>query len=111
MEIPFQLIDWSKIPATEHPGQPGTAYWQTIQFQGLRIRMVEYSSNYIADHWCTKGHIVHCLEGEVTSELSDGRKFELTPGMTYVVSDDLSSHKSVTTTGVKLLIVDGDFLK
>jgi len=109
--IPYQSIDWANIPRTEHKGENGTAYWQTMQFDGLRIRLVEYSKGYIADHWCTKGHIVHCLEGEFISELKDGEKTVLTKGMTYVVTDELSSHRSSTIDGVKLLIIDGDFLK
>jgi len=109
-EIPFQLINWTEIPKEEFKGEKGTAYWQTIRFAGLRIRLVEYSPGYIADHWCKKGHIVHCLEGEFTSELENGGKFKLSPGMTYVVSDNLSSHRSITSTGVKVLIIDGDFL-
>lgn len=109
--IPFQTIDWSNVPRSEHKGESGVAYWQTVQFEGLRIRLVEYSKGYIADHWCTKGHIVHCLEGDFVSELLDGEKFTLTRGMTYVVSDELSSHRSSTEHGVKLLIIDGDFLK
>jgi len=108
--IPFQITDWQLIPKTEHTGEQGTSFWQTIQFPGLRIRMVEYSKGYIADHWCKKGHIVHCLEGEFTSEMKSGETFHLVPGMMYVVSDELSSHRSVTKTGVKLLIIDGDFL-
>ena len=109
--IPFQTIDWTNIPKTEHKGETGIAYWQTVQFEGLRIRIVEYSKGYLADHWCTKGHIVHCLEGEFRSELQNGEEFILTKGMTYVVSDDLSSHRSITKDGVKLIIIDGDFLK
>jgi hypothetical protein len=109
--IPFQTIEWSKIERTEHKGETGIAYWQTIQFDGLRIRIVGYSPGYVADHWCEKGHIVYCLEGEVINELKEGTKNILTPGMSYVVSDDLSAHRSITKTGVKLLIIDGDFLK
>lgn len=109
--IPFQLIDWSNIEKTEHQGETGFATWQTVQFEGLRIRMVEYSKDYFADHWCEKGHIVYCVEGEVINELKDGTQSVLTPGMSYVVSDDLSSHRSITKNGVKLLIIDGDFLK
>ena len=109
--IPFQTVDWSKISKTEHKGETGIAYWQTLQFEGLRIRLVEYSKGYVADHWCTKGHIVHCLEGDFVSELNDGKKSVLSKGMTYVVTDDLSSHRSSTVNGVKLLIIDGDFLK
>jgi hypothetical protein len=109
--IPFQSIDWATIEKVEHTGETGTAFWQTIQFSGLRIRLVEYSKEYLADHWCQKGHIVHCLEGEFVSELKNGNNFILTKGMTYVVSDELSSHRSVSKNGVKLLIIDGDFLK
>ena len=109
--IPFQAIDWTNVPKTEYKGETGVAYWQTIQFHGLRVRIVEYSKDYIADHWCQKGHIVHCLEGVFISEFKDGTKNTMTKGMTYVVSDELSSHRSVTETGAKLLIIDGDFLK
>jgi hypothetical protein len=108
--IPFQTIDWSVIPKEEHVGEKGTSFWQVIQLLGLRIRIVEYSKGYIADHWCKKGHIVHCLEGEFVSELEDGNSVTLTKGMTYVVSDELSSHRSSTKDGVRLLIVDGNFL-
>jgi hypothetical protein len=109
--IPFQAIDWSTIPKIEHKGESGTAFWQTVQFEGLRIRLVEYSKGYLADHWCQKGHIVHCLEGEFVSELKNGEKITLYKGMTYVVSDNLSSHRSFTNDGVKVMIIDGDFLK
>jgi quercetin dioxygenase-like cupin family protein len=109
--IPFQTINWTDVPKEEFKGEKGFAYWQTKQFDGLRIRIVEYSAGYIADHWCKKGHIVHCLEGDFTSELQDGQQIVLTKGMTYVVSDELSSHRSKTNNGVKVLIVDGDFLK
>lgn len=109
--IPFQTIDWKSVPKTEHKGEKGMAFWQTIQLPGLRVRLVEYSKDYIADHWCKKGHIVHCLDGEFVSELQNGEQHILTKGMTYVVSDDLSSHRSITKNGVKLLIIDGDFLK
>lgn len=109
--IPYQTIDWTSVPRTEHKGETGVAYWQTMQFEGLRIRLVEYSKGYVADHWCKKGHIVHCLEGEFVSEMEGGEKSVLTKGMTYVVTDELSSHRSVTKDGVKLMIIDGDFLK
>lgn len=111
LNIPFQTIDWSAIPRVTYKGETGTAFWQTVQFEGLRIRIVEYSSGYLADHWCKKGHIVHCLEGEFVSELQNGEEFTLREGMTYVVSDDLSSHRSRTQHGVKVMIIDGDFLK
>ncbi|MFV8346623.1 DHCW motif cupin fold protein [Flavobacterium sp. ZB4P13] len=109
--IPFQTINWDTIEKTEHIGTTGIAYWQTIQLGGLRIRKVTYSKGYLADHWCQKGHIVHCLEGDFISELDSGEHVQLSKGMTYVVSDDVSSHRSITANGVELLIIDGDFLK
>ena len=109
--ISFQTIDWNNIVKTEHLGEKGTSFWQTLQFDNLRVRIVEYSEGYLADHWCQKGHIVHCLEGEFSSELEHTEIFSLSKGMTYVVSDTLSSHRSISKNGVKLLIIDGEFLK
>jgi hypothetical protein len=109
--ISFQTLDWTSVPKIMHQGEAGVAFWQTIQFPGLRIRLVEYSQGYIADHWCQKGHIVHCLKGEFISELQDGKEFILKRGSTYIVSDGLSSHRSISKNGVKLLIIDGDFLQ
>jgi len=111
MMIPFQTIDWSSIPKIEYKGETGIAYWQTVQFNGLRVRIVEYSKGYIADHWCEKGHIVHCLEGDFISEMQNKKVFELKTGMTYIVTDEISSHRSLSVNGVRLLIIDGDFLR
>ena len=108
--IPFQVIDWTGIDRIEYPGQTGSAFWKTLQFPRLRIRVVTYSSGYLADHWCQKGHIVHCLDGELVTEQENGEKFVLKEGMTYVVSDNLSSHRSIAEREVRILIIDGDFL-
>jgi mannose-6-phosphate isomerase class I len=110
-KINFEIIDWSIVAKTEHKGETGNAFWQTKNYDGLRIRLVEYAAGYLADHWCSKGHIVHCLEGEIVTELSTGEKISLQKGMSYVVSDEMSAHRSFSGEGVKLLIVDGDFLK
>lgn len=109
--IPFHLIDWATIGTTEQRGERGTALSKSLQLPGLRIRVVEYSVGYLADHWCKKGHIVHCLKGELVSEHENGGRFVLREGMTYVVSDNLSSHRSSAKEAVTLLIVDGDFLR
>ena len=109
--IPFQTIDWSSVEKVIYPGETGTAIWQTLQYSGLRIRRVEYSANYLADHWCQMGHIVHCLKGSFVSELKNKSAITLTEGMSYIVSDDLSSHRSISKEGCQLLIIDGGFLK
>lgn len=104
--IPFGTTDWSTLPATEHRGESGVAWWRTRQFGAIRVRMVEYSAGYRADHWCAKGHVLLCLEGELTTELRDGRQFLLKPGMSYQVADNAEAHRSTTVAGAKLFIVD-----
>ena len=104
--IPFGTTAWAEVPATEHKGETGMALWRTQQFDTLRVRMVEYSAGYRADHWCSKGHILLCLEGELHTELADGREFVLTPGTSYQVADNAEPHRSYTTVGAKLFIVD-----
>jgi hypothetical protein len=108
--IHFSIIRWNEVEKQEHPGAKSTSHWQTMQWDGLRVRIVEYLPGYLADHWCHKGHIVHCLEGSFITEMEDGGQYEMEAGMSYVVSDDLSSHRSYSKNGVKLLIVDGAFL-
>ena len=105
-DIPFGNTDWSKIEVTEHKGETGAAYWRTRQFGDIRVRMMKYSPGYLADHWCVKGHILFCLEGELHTELEDGRTFALTPGMSYQVADNAEPHRSSTTVGAKLFVVD-----
>lgn len=104
--IPFGTTDWSQVPPTEHKGETGAAIWRTRQFGSIRVRMVQYTAGYLADHWCVKGHILLCLEGELVTELADGRTFTLTPGMSYQVADNAEPHRSSTATGAKLFIVD-----
>jgi len=110
MQLPvsaFQVVDWEKVPVTEHPGEAGRALWRTMAMGDVRVRHVEYSAGYVADHWCDKGHILFVLEGELITELKDGRSFRLTGGMSYQVSDSGdAAHRSVSNTGAKLFIVD-----
>lgn len=105
-DLPFQTTDWSTVAPTVRPGTTGTATWRTKQHGPIRVRLVEYSAGYFADHWCTKGHILYCLEGSLRTELEDGRVFELRPGMSYEVADHAEPHRSATETGAKLFIVD-----
>ena len=104
--IPFEAIDWTTIEKTEHPGTDGVALWRTRQFSDIRVRMVDYSPGYLADHWCSKGHILLVIEGELETELADGRRFTLKAGMSYQVADGAEPHRSSTRTGATLFIVD-----
>ena len=105
-DIPFAAVDWNKVEATERKGDSGFAHGRTIQLGEIRVRMVEYSPGYVADHWCEKGHILLVLEGTLVTELKDGRKFTLVPGMSYQVADEAEPHRSTTLSGAKLFIVD-----
>jgi hypothetical protein len=104
--IPFGVTDWSGVPAEEHSAQAGQAFWRTRQFGDVRVRQVEYTPGYVSDHWCTKGHILFCLSGELHTELADGRCFTLTPGMSYQVADNAEPHRSTAPQGATLFIVD-----
>jgi hypothetical protein len=103
---PFATIDWDAVPATEHPGERGVATWRTVERGNVRTRIVEYSADYVADHWCERGHVVLVLAGELVSELADGRRFTLTAGQSYTASDGAPAHRSVTAAGARLFIVD-----
>lgn len=98
--------DWSKISPTEHKGETGLAFWRTLEIGNIRVRMVEYTPGYIADHWCNRGHVLLVMEGELKTELKDGRKFKMGPGMSYQVATDAEPHRSSTIGGAKLFIVD-----
>lgn len=105
-DLPFGTTTWADIEPTEHAGETGAAYWRTRHFGDIRVRMVEYTPGYLADHWCSKGHILLCLEGELHTELDDGRTVTLRPGMSYQVADEAEAHRSSTQTGARLFIVD-----
>ncbi len=105
--LPFTVTDWAQLPATEHPGETGTASWRTFSIGDLRVRCVEYSPGYRADHWCDRGHVLYVLEGELETELRDGRTFTLRAGMSYQVSDfGDAAHRSSTEVGARLFILD-----
>jgi hypothetical protein len=104
--IPFGTTDWQGVAPSEHKGSAGVAVWRTRQFGDIRVRLVDYSPGYVADHWCSKGHIIFCVDGELTTDLKDGRSFTLAPGMSYQVADDDGEHRSRTVKGARLFIVD-----
>ncbi len=106
VEPAFGLTEWSKIERVEKTADGGQVFWRTQQFGELRVRMVEYTAGYVSDHWCTKGHVLLCLEGELITELEDGRVFTLTPGISYQVADDAEPHRSTSPQGAVLFIVD-----
>jgi quercetin dioxygenase-like cupin family protein len=106
LDVPFQTIDWSQVPVTEHAGDSGLARWRTIEIGNLRVRRVEYTPGYVANHWCERGHVLHVLEGALITELRDGRRVTLGPGTSYLVADGAMGHRSASPGGAQLFIVD-----
>ncbi|HZX28183.1 MAG TPA: DHCW motif cupin fold protein [Telluria sp.] len=104
--IPFEMVDWIGVEPTRHPGVSGEALWRTRQFANIRVRLVDYSPGYVSDHWCSKGHVLFCMEGELHTTLADGREFVLTPGCSYQVADNAEPHRSAAPRGARLFIVD-----
>jgi hypothetical protein len=104
--LPFGTVDWSRVEVTTHAGITGEARWRTRHFGDVRVRMLEYTPGYAANHWCSKGHFLLCLEGELETRLADGRTFMLGPGMSYHVADGAEPHRSATRTGARLYVID-----
>lgn len=105
-DVPFCITDWSRVAETIHPGETGHAVWRTLELGNIRVRMVEYSAGYLADHWCVRGHVLLVMEGEMVTELKDGRSYPMTPGVSYQVAENDAPHRSRSTRGAKLFIVD-----
>ena len=105
-DLPFGTVDWNEVEVTTHAGVTGEARWRTRRFGDVRVRMLEYSAGYQADHWCSKGHFLLCIDGELETELADGRRFTLRPGMSYHVADGAEPHRSSTRAGARLFVVD-----
>lgn len=105
------LNDWDSVPKIEFKGEEGTSYWRTLVTEGIRMRIVEYSAGFISDHWCEKGHVLYCFEGEMKIKLKDERIFNVKEGMSFIVSDNIDAHSASSEKGAKVFIIDGDFLK
>ncbi|WP_342642109.1 DHCW motif cupin fold protein [Rhodoligotrophos ferricapiens] len=106
-ETPFTLVNWAELPPTIYPGETGRAEWREINLGDLRIRQVAYSPDYVADHWCDRGHILYVLSGELTIELGNGRSFILSPGSSFHVSDyGDAPHRACSRQGALVFIVD-----
>lgn len=105
-DVPFGVTDWTHVPRTEHAGETGVAWWRTLEVGNIRVRMVDYSPGYLADHWCSRGHVLLVLEGELVTELQDGSSHVLRAGQSYQVADGTAPHRSRTAGGARLFIVD-----
>ena len=104
--VPFTTSDWTQLPVTEHPGETGTARWRALEIGNIRMRVVEYTPGYRADHWCERGHVVLVLEGELVTELASGESHVLRAGQSYLVAEGAAPHRSHTSGGATLFVVD-----
>lgn len=105
--IPFVVINWNEIASTKHRGKSGKALWRTFEEGNIRVRMVDYPPGYVSDHWCSRGHVLLVLTGELSLELMDGRKFTLQSESSFQVEDDEANpHRPTTELGASVFIVD-----
>lgn len=104
--VPFNTVDWDKIEPVEYPGETGTSFWRTHEVGNLRVRMVEYSPGYLADHWCSRGHVLLVLAGELVTELAGGAAHPMRAGMSFHVADDAEPHRVFSRSGARVFIVD-----
>ena len=104
--VPFATTDWAALPASETGGERGSAATRMIELGNLRLRMVEYSPGYRADHWCPRGHVVLVLAGALSVLLKDGRRFESAAGQSFQVADDDGFHLVESAGGATVFIVD-----
>jgi uncharacterized cupin superfamily protein len=107
-KMPFTITDWSELPATRIQGQQGYTEWRAQDFGAIRVRLSEYSPGYVADGFCDTGHVLYVIEGEVEVELKDGRRFKMTPGQSFSVSDfGDAAHRCSSVHGAKFFVVEG----
>jgi len=105
-DISPNLINWEKIETVELKGETGTSFMRIYEEGNIRLRMIEYSADYYADHWCTRGHIIHVIEGELIYEQKNGKTFSLIPGNSFQVGDNKDEHLVRTINGARVFLVD-----
>ncbi len=104
--VPFTVTDWTKLSSVGIRGERGKAVSKELNQGSARVRLVDYSADYKSDHWCTKGHIVLVLEGDLTIELNDGMSYELEGDMSLQVGDDVVPHLVRSKGGARVIIFD-----
>jgi quercetin dioxygenase-like cupin family protein len=105
-DVPFSNIRWPEMPLSEQSGAVGYALSQTVETGNVRLRLVTFSPGYEADHWCSKGHVVFVLKGQLSTVLQDGRKFLTLQGESFCVGDNDGQHRAETDRGATVFIVD-----
>ena len=108
MDMPEAITDWSRIPAGTMAGASGTVQTRAHQSGDVRLRLVEYGAGYLADHWCSKGHIIYVLAGALGIEHENGKPAcMLSAGMSWQVADgEGPAHRVRSETGARVFIVD-----
>ena len=106
-DMPLTLTNWGQMEAEEHAGETGTSFWWTMEKEALRVRLVDYAPGFRSDHWCSRGHVLHVLEGVLIVEMKNGRIIEMPAGTGFLAGDDETNpHRARTETGAKVFIVD-----
>jgi len=104
--INTQLIDWESTAPIETKGKTGVNTAHEFSSGGYKIRLLVYSSNYESDHWCEKGHIIHCIEGSMMLKIKDRKDIYLSAGKSLLLGEG-DHHMAVTgDVSAKIFIID-----
>jgi hypothetical protein len=103
----FYSIDWDMFKTKKYKGESGSSYWRTVEMDGFRLRMVDYSPGFRSDHFCCKGHIILVEEGMLSLKMNSGGIVNIEKGMSLLIGDSIrDSHQAFTNEGARVFIVD-----
>jgi quercetin dioxygenase-like cupin family protein len=97
--VNFGSIRW------EHPA-PGVRV-KAHEQDGRRLRLVEFTKDFVEPDWCTKGHIGYVLEGAMEVDFQgETVTFRAGDGL-FIPSGDEHGHKArVLTDTVRVVLVE-----
>ena len=97
--IDFESMEW------ESPAE-GVKF-KAFQQNNKKLRLVEFSKEFVEPDWCTKGHIGYILEGQMEIDF-DGVKEVFGPGDgVFIPAGQQHKHKGrVLTDKIKAILVE-----
>ncbi|MEW6607050.1 MAG: cupin domain-containing protein [bacterium] len=95
--INFKAMDWER-PA------PGVRHKVFLK-HGQRVRLVEFSDDFVESDWCTKGHLGYVLDGRMSIDFNGERvEFNAGDGL-FIPEGEASKHRGSVAKGEKVLII------
>jgi len=96
--IDFEAMPWD-TPAV------GVRF-KTYEHNGRRLRLAEFTREFVEPDWCTKGHIGYVLEGRMEIDF-DGKLLTFGPGDgLFIRLGEKHTAKVITDTAKVILVED-----